>query len=503
MTSPTTPSTPDAPKSETSNHMDVLIRAENGDVIRYDETGLVLRLSDRVLEDIAQRLRERGLLSDAIGNATPEITEEDEIELPDGVDAWSVNRNGPWTRFTANLAGKSGPRGFMCKGTHGAIVADTPTPLLGILAIGGSRAALATDKPCDFPHHIVAPGDDIGAVGLDGLEKAQSISDVHLLRELTHEALVAEVLLNNALAQKDALPLYFTRAETDGSTNANDLAKGVALQNLVQAAQNLKTAAYDLGKRADLLGVFLDFALEDVLSTPIEYRDAMIALMENISRAFAADGIPAPRFLSFFECGTHDIVEDSTLEGQWELAWNNAGHDLIIVAPTYMLALDQDARLQPPALALRSAISAEALSIAHNGERWYCPTLHLAERDGKKIRVTAQCHGKLVLDTEDPFGSGAHFGFALDGVKKDISITDVKIDPKDPKALLITCNKPIEGPAPVLRYASGQKPRKGAGYPANCGALRDEFEPLLHHDETTTDLPLLRRWALPVRLKIN
>ena len=30
----------------------VIIRAENGDVIRYDETGLVLRLSDKVIADI-------------------------------------------------------------------------------------------------------------------------------------------------------------------------------------------------------------------------------------------------------------------------------------------------------------------------------------------------------------------------------------------------------------------------------------------------------------------
>ncbi len=34
----------------------VLVRARNGDVIRFDDTGLVLRLSDRVIADIALRL---------------------------------------------------------------------------------------------------------------------------------------------------------------------------------------------------------------------------------------------------------------------------------------------------------------------------------------------------------------------------------------------------------------------------------------------------------------
>ena len=34
----------------------VILRAENGDVIGYDQSGLVLRLADRVIADIAARL---------------------------------------------------------------------------------------------------------------------------------------------------------------------------------------------------------------------------------------------------------------------------------------------------------------------------------------------------------------------------------------------------------------------------------------------------------------
>ncbi|MGB0966698.1 MAG: hypothetical protein ACPGUX_00815 [Halocynthiibacter sp.] len=496
---------PPSQAPEDRKRTDILIRAENGDVIRYDETGLVLRLSDRVLEDIAQRLQERGLLSDQpqVEGRSEDVTEEDEIELPDGVDAWSVRQDGDWIRFTANLAGKSGPRGFMCKGPGSAIVADTPTPLLGLFAIGGSRASLASDIVCDFPHHIVAPGDDIGAVGFDGEGDAKPVDTLHLLREMSHEAMVGQVLLNDALTRRDALPLYYTRAETDGSVNAQGLAKGPAFKNLSQAVRNMKAAAQDLGKRGEILGVFLDFALEDVMSNGIEYRDGMIALMENITRDFSKDAIPAPRFFAFFECGSRDVSDDSTLEGQWELSWNNAGHDLVLVAPGYMLTLDQDARLTDTSRATRAAMSAEAVAHTRRGERWYCPTLHLAERDDKLIRVTAQCHGKLVLDENDPFGSGKHYGFSLEGVAKDVSITSVQIDPKDPKSLLITCSKTVTGPAPVLRYASGQKTGQGEGYPVNCGALRDEFTPALHHDAEITELALLRRWALPARLKIN
>jgi hypothetical protein len=34
----------------------VVVRAPNGDVIRYDPSGLVMRLSDKVIADIALRL---------------------------------------------------------------------------------------------------------------------------------------------------------------------------------------------------------------------------------------------------------------------------------------------------------------------------------------------------------------------------------------------------------------------------------------------------------------
>ncbi|MDA9012053.1 hypothetical protein N9I69_01705 [Planktomarina temperata] len=37
-----------------------IIRAQNGDVIVADETGLRMRLSDRVIEDIAMRLGKSG-----------------------------------------------------------------------------------------------------------------------------------------------------------------------------------------------------------------------------------------------------------------------------------------------------------------------------------------------------------------------------------------------------------------------------------------------------------
>lgn len=60
----------------------VIIRAENGDVIRYDATGLVLRLSDKVIADIAARLE---LALPGVAADAPPV-----LDLPDDIDLLSL-----------------------------------------------------------------------------------------------------------------------------------------------------------------------------------------------------------------------------------------------------------------------------------------------------------------------------------------------------------------------------------------------------------------------------
>ena len=57
----------------------VLIRAENGDVVTYDATGLTLRLSDTVLADLRTRL--------ALPGAALDVADH----LGD-IDAWHLRR---------------------------------------------------------------------------------------------------------------------------------------------------------------------------------------------------------------------------------------------------------------------------------------------------------------------------------------------------------------------------------------------------------------------------
>jgi len=230
----------------------VLVRARNGDVIGYDPTGLVLRLADKVIDDIALRLGGRLQAGDAPAAASdPRNVAELEAML-DGHDVWNIRAAGDWLRFSGRLPGRQGPRDFRLCRAGGDVLADAPGAVVGIFGIGGPRAALANPEVAAYPFHILAPADDIGAVGHAGVERAAVTDLLSHLRELTHEALMAEVCLDWQLDKHAGLPLFVTRVETDSSASAGALADGVAVDNLLRAAANLKLAAARLGKPADL-----------------------------------------------------------------------------------------------------------------------------------------------------------------------------------------------------------------------------------------------------------
>ena len=110
-----------------------ILRAENGDVIGYDATGLVLRLADRVVEDIAARLQLPTAPSPSAASGAPLP------DLPEALDIWAVRQVGDWLAFQGNLPGGDTARGYRRHVDGGAIVAEARGPLLAILGIGGAR----------------------------------------------------------------------------------------------------------------------------------------------------------------------------------------------------------------------------------------------------------------------------------------------------------------------------------------------------------------------------
>jgi hypothetical protein len=461
----------------------VIIRAENGDVIRYDETGLVLRLSDRVIADIAARLELKPSVS-VTAEALPLP------DLPDDIDLWAPRREGDWVFFQANLPGADAARGYRRHVDGGAVIAEARGPLLAVLGIGGARAGLGSPGPARFRWHVLAPSDDIGAVGMGGEGEAVATAELEPLRELTVEALVADELLARRRAAQLSLPLMLVRAETDMATTAHELGTGKAVANLDQAFTNLKAAAARLGMGAQVLAVVLDYTLEDLTGEPVAYRDGMIALMERITRGMAKEGLARPIFLAAFDCGTQSLTRGPGLEGQWELSWNHGDHQLVFAAPSYAFRIDDTGRLTDAGRAEKAVLLTEALLAVHGGGKWLCPTIQLAERAGSEIRLICEAQEALVIDADDPFGAGPLGGFALEGVTNGVKITGVAVDKADPKVVVLTCSTPPEGEV-FVTYAHAAAP--GAGpYPANRGALRGGF------GEGTA-----RRWALPARLKLT
>lgn len=475
---------------ETAGH-GVIVMAQNGAVIRYDPSGLVMRLSDKVIADIALRLPQTGFAAATLADDSPSRKPRDTPDLAaalEGVDAWDVAQTGDWLTFTARLAGQQGNRRFRRHLSGGAILADAAGPVYGILGLGGARAATALPRIAEFPHHILAPEDDIGAVGHAGIEAAKATDHLGLLREMTHEALCAETLLHWQYEKFEPLRLFVTRVETDTSSSAEALAQGIALDNLLQAARNIKAAAETMGKPAKILAVHLDFAMEAIGGSPAEYRDGMLQVMSAIEDGFHAAGLDHPLFLARFDTGSAALADSPAIEGQWELGWNHGAHRFVQSAPNYMFARNSHDRPTPEAQVEMAEMSAAAISA---GTTWLCPRLHLAERSMKKpnvIRVTARADSALEIDRDDPFGAGAMAGFSLQGAENGAQIKSVRIDKDDPQLILVECDKHPVGEKLRLCYAVGVH---------NAGALRDGWRLASRTGR------VLARYALPALLPIT
>lgn len=452
----------------------VLIRAENGDVVGFDETGLVLRLSDSVLADLRRRL------------ALP-IPRDDLAASLGDIDAWGLRQAGDWLQFTARLQADRPPRDYRKLLAGGDIIADAPGALLAILSLGGARRAGFNDGPPGFGYHIVAPGDDVGAVGLEGSAEARPTPALQRLPHSSRDALIAQALLAARYEALQALPLIVARAETDGAASLEALASGQAYANFLVALDSLQLAAATLNKRAQVLAVGIDFGLEDIGDPGTRLR-ALRGLMARIEADMALRGLTQPVFLLTAESGSQTVSAHPMMLAHADLVWSPGRHRVVIPAPGYAFAQTRFARPTPEARQQMAEIDAHALREALARRPWFCPHFLLAEHQGNQLRVTARAMTDLVIDpalTDDPA-----CGFALFGT--DTRITSVAIAPDDRQSLILQLSAPIAAAA-ELAYAYGGPVPSPDDRPANRGAVRDSWQA---KGSGTT----LHRWALPALL---
>ena len=506
----------------------VLISAPNGDIIQYDDSGLVLRLSDKVIQDIAARLEDRQ--PSQVKPADPDIKPDHsgaqillkDAEILGDIDAWHVILENDWLMFQANLADSNGPRGYRRPVGGGDIIADAPGAVLGMLSIGGPRRAVGVDGVGDFRYHIVAPNDDIGAAGLAGSATAELSGGLSNLREQTRDSLIAQAVLHSRKAANRALPLIMARCEADQSVSADALASGLAFENLITAAKTLAAVAKSMGKKSRILAVGLDYCIEDTTSTDTgtAYRDGIYALMRKIELTLGELGYRKPCFVSLFECGGLQSDAGCHTQEQWELATNAAGFDLIYSAPGYMFeqtlygrptakALGQMAEMDAHAIEACAQVPRNSDEISAGVGQWCCPNFLLAERepptpenDTHTIRVTGNALSELVIDQAADFGSPDRAGFRLENVENGAQLVAVRLCPDNPLDLLLDCDIAPEGADLRLHYACGQTARSEdlkdqTGFPHNRGCIRDSW----HAD--SADGRRLYRWALPCILPVH
>lgn len=472
---------PSTGSSDGAQPRGVLIRADNGDVIAFDESGLILKLSDSVVADLRVRL-----------GCTTSI---DPLAVLGDIDAWDLRLEGDWYRFTAWI--DEAPRGYQRRVDGGDIIAAAPGPLYGLLALGGARRAGFNTGGPGFRHNVVAPGDHIGAVGLEGTETAAPTDRMQAIMHATRDCLIADTLLGWRHAARQALPLFLTRAETDGTADVAALPAGRGYANFLSAADSLVAAAASLGKRPQVLAVGLDYGLEDVVSDSAALVRGLRMLMARVERDFNQRGLNKPIFVATFESGTREIGSHPVVAAHWQLAWQHGAHDLVFSAPAYMFEVARFGRPTEPARIRMAEMDAHAITARLRREEWLCPLFLLAEFDGTRIRVTARALEDLVIDAGDPFGAGSTCGFSIAGTDVPVVVTSVAVAPDDPRALIVTCDRVPEGPAAELLYAFGAVPSTDELH-ANRGAIRDGWSSV----SRTGGAPL-HRWAYPCALPLH
>ncbi|MCT8159462.1 hypothetical protein [Pseudoruegeria sp. SHC-113] len=445
----------------------VLLRVEGGVLIAHDSTGVSLRLSDSTLADLRARL---GISVPRPANLPPHVA---------GLDCWNVTAEGDWLRFDARIPPYDHPRGFRAHLRGGGVLADGAGPMLGLFSIGGARRAMGRDLPLAFPCHVVSADDDIGAVGMAGVEPAPETDLLHPLREATQDALVADALLAMRQAQGQSLPLIVARAETESAHRAQDLASGLALDNLKTAIHNFTAAAATLGRPARVLAVTIDFGAEDVLSDAASYEAGIRALVAEITGFIGELGLHEPLFLLRCDESGARVAE------HWALSVFPAATTLSVAGPDYPFERDGYGRYTEAGARAAAALEAHVLCARLAGTPWAAPRLLLAERvDAGRIRVTAEGLGTLHLEANAKFPVAGKSGFVLTDAKgKTLALSGVAIAEDDPRSLVLSYK--AKGTAPLtLSYA------RGSG-----GLLCDDWR--------CAEDPTLRRWALPAILEVR
>lgn len=470
----------------------ILLSAENGPILAADDTGLVLRLSDRVVADLARRL---AMLPDGAPQSAP-VSAPDAVTTPatpldpavlGDIDGWDVIRQGDWLSFTARLPGAEGTRRYLRHASGSAMLAQAPGPVQGVFSLAGGRRFNAPSLVPDFPFHILgtAPFEDAG-------------EDPPLFDNLRHcglDADLAAALLRRRHADYRALPLFACAASLLPASPLDPQDKLTAFRAALARFAGLAAA---LGKTARIAAICLEISPDQIADDQDadSFHRALLAHLDNLAGAIAAADLPPARFLITLDCGgwwgTGAPRARIAAEALCRLALCPGTHDLTVTGSTAPLAQDRLGQPLREAALVQAELESLALESLAGRAAWTAPTLCLVERDSpRSLRALFKSSAPLVLDPEDPMGTGPLAGFALTGAP-GVEIAEAMIDPQDDRSVRLTLSADLPRDVPArLDYAIPTAPDPDRRLPGWAGALRDDWQ------GATGTGGLVHRWALP------
>ncbi len=165
-------------------------------------------------------------------------------------------------------------------------------------------------------------------------------------------------------------------------------------------------------------------------------------------------------------CGSQTDGRSPVILAEGRLEIENPLAGFVVATPTYpypMMA-DMPATHTPDAHAIIDTLEVLALQAVQRGQPWHCPSLQFAKLKGDTITAQFSAMSDLVL--EDP----KRHGFALLGSKTRITGVTVA-----GRTATISLSEAPSDTDMTLSYAWGRKAKKGTGFAANLGSLRDDW----------------------------
>lgn len=331
-------------------------------------------------------------------------------------------------------------------------LAQTPNPAVGILAFGGGSSAVVRPIADGFPYHVVNEA-------LAHPEDGQAASAG------------AAAWLEGEYAARRGLPTVVALTQVVGSTVEADALAGSAPREALKAKVVAAREALALwGKElfVDRIGLSLLEGAPNTGQATADLHYAAVAASMRAEIADAAGQIPMPVVVVSQSAGTRTDGTSPVILAEGNLDWAHWSLGFVVATPRYPFALQAgaSAALTPQAAMLVSELEALAVAERLAGRDWYGPTMGAqATRSGAVITVPFTAMSDLVL--RDP----ARHGFAVDGVTNGATVSSVAVNGKN---VLITMSAAPVGSLTV-RYAWGETGDRGDGYPANRGALTDNW----------------------------